>query len=154
MSRRLRLNELPSDAVQICNLTCEFVDPAAFRLGHAYICHPILDAGATDAAELLSFARSLTPPGKGRLLIHCANGHGRTGMCAAVWLLAHGYAASADEAVKLIQKVRQGVSLRPRQYQLVRAAASLLSPPVEPAGASGAAVVGGAMGETHGPPPA
>lgn len=132
VSRRLREHELPTDTAQICDLTCEFVDPKSFRSHGIYVCHPILDAGATDAAEILSFARSLRPPEEGRLLVHCANGHGRTGMFAAVWLLAHQYATSADEAVKLIQEARPEVSLRSRQYQLVRDAASLLSRTVEP----------------------
>jgi protein-tyrosine phosphatase len=154
VSRRLRPHELPADTVQICDLTCEFVDPEAFRSRYAYICHPILDASATDAAEILRFAKSLIPPKEGTLLVHCANGHGRPGMFAAVWLLAHGYATSADEALKLIRKVRPGVSLRRRQYQLVEDVATLLSRPVEPADARSVAAVGAAVGETHMPPPA
>ena len=153
VSRRLRPQELPPDTVQICDLTCEFVDPKAFRSRCAYICHPILDAGTTDAAELLDFARSLQPSAKGRLLVHCANGHGRTGMFAAVWLLAHGFATSADEAIELIQAVRPGVSLRRRQFQLVRDVGSLLPRSGDPSNTSSAPLASGAADKTRMPPP-
>jgi protein-tyrosine phosphatase len=72
----------------------------------AYVCHPILDTDATDAVKHVEFAKSLTPSPNGKLLIHCANGHGQTGMFAAIWLLAYGVATSADDAVKVIQQTQ------------------------------------------------
>lgn len=132
ISRRLRSHELPPQIAQICDLTCELTDPARFRLRDSYVCHPILDAGAADAARLAAFAKLLPPSDAGKLLIHCANGHGRTGMFAAIWLLAHGFATSADDAVEAVQKARPGVSLRRRQYHLILEVDSLLQGAAEP----------------------
>ena len=131
ISRRLRSAELPHGIAQICDLTCEFVDPVRLRSRIKYVCHPILDAGASDASELAVLAKSLLPPVDGKLLIHCANGHGRTGMFAAVWLVAHGFVTSVDDAVKLIREARPGVSLRRRQYQLAMKAEVALQNIVE-----------------------
>ncbi len=136
ISRRLRSAELPENIAQICDLTCEFLDPVRLRSRNMYVCHPILDAGASDAADLAVFAKSLPPPDDGKLLIHCANGHGRTGMFAAIWLVAHGFVTSVDDAVTLIREARPGVSLRKRQYQLAMAAEVALQEIVEPSHAT------------------
>jgi protein-tyrosine phosphatase len=126
VSRRLRSDELPTHVVRICDLTCEFVDPISFRTRGSYVCYPILDAGSVSAAELVALARSIPPLPQGSLLIHCANGHGRTGMFAAIWLIVHGFVTSSDDAMRLLQSVRPGIGLRSRQRRVVDEAVAML----------------------------
>lgn len=122
VSRRLLARELPENIDRVCDLTCEFIDPKLIRDKPAYCCHPILDAGACTHSELIELARALPPSNGNLLLIHCANGHGRTGMFAAVWLLTHGFATTVDDAIKLLQDARPGIGLRSRQRRLVKEA--------------------------------
>ncbi|MCG6158570.1 phosphatase domain-containing protein [Rubinisphaera margarita] len=126
ISRRLRGNEYPDDVGLICDLTCELSDPRLVRSRSTYRCHPILDAGTVSAAELIAFAKTVPPTDQGAVLIHCANGHGRTGMFAAIWLIVHGYAPSAEEAIALLKTARPGVRLRPRQFKVVAEAGEIL----------------------------
>jgi protein-tyrosine phosphatase len=129
VARRLRTREFPTNVRNVCDLTCEFVEPEWIRTNYVYICHPILDAGTVSATELIALAKSLVPDSKGPLLIHCANGHGRTGMFAAIWLVVHGFVDSADDAFKLLQSVRPGIGLRSRQRRVVLDAVAELSAP-------------------------
>lgn len=126
VSRRLVSGEFPAHVERVCDLTCEFVDPFSMRSKPGYCCHPILDAGACSAAELVALARGLPPSNGDILLIHCANGHGRTGMFAAVWLLTHGIVTAPDAAIKILQDTRPGIRLRSRQRRLVDEAFTIL----------------------------
>jgi hypothetical protein len=126
VSRRLLPGELPASVERVCDLTCEFVDPICVRSKPGYCCHPILDAGACSAAELVDLARELPPSNNGTLLIHCANGHGRTGMFAAVWLLTHEIVTTPDDAIKMLKDARPGIGLRARQRRLVTEAFTTL----------------------------
>jgi protein-tyrosine phosphatase len=132
VSRRLLVRELPESVDRICDLTCEFIDPKRFRDMPAYFCHPILDAGACRSSELIELARSLPPLNDQILLIHCANGHGRTGMFAAVWLLTHGFVPTVDDAIRMLKEARPGIALRARQRRLVMEAFTSLQNPNEP----------------------
>lgn len=132
LSRRLRAHEIPDSVNGVCDLTCEFVDPRSVRTRRGYRCHPILDAGACTAAELVDLARRLPPLDGEMLLVHCANGHGRTAMFAAVWLLAHGFATTADDAITMLRNARPGIRLRSRQRRLVEDAESLLTDDARP----------------------
>jgi len=49
------------------------------------------------------------------VLIHCALGHGRTGMVTAAVLVASGEAQTAADAIAMIQTVRPGVKLNKAQ---------------------------------------
>jgi hypothetical protein len=132
LSRRLLPREVPDTVAIVCDLTCEFVDPKPLRSNPGYRCHPVLDAGACSAAELIDLARRLPPSNGNMLLIHCANGHGRTGMFAAVWLLTHGFVTTVDDAITMLQNARPGIGLRSRQRRLVVEALSKLQESDEP----------------------
>lgn len=120
VSRRLFAHEMPGEVSLVLDLTCEFCDPLVIRQREGYRCLPILDGGSVSADELLESLRELVPPAGGRLLIHCAQGHGRTGLVAAAFLLLHGYARTAEEAVRMLQAVRPGVRLRRGQWEVLR----------------------------------
>lgn len=127
ISRRLLTNELPGGVKRVCDLTSELSDPAAIRSLNGYVSYPILDASTCDPASLVSLARSLPPIYDRPLLIHCANGHGRTGMFAAIWLLTHGFASEPSSAIQLIQTVRPAAKLGPIQYATVEKAFAILT---------------------------
>jgi protein-tyrosine phosphatase len=48
-------------------------------------------------------------------LIHCAQGHGRTGLVASAVLLVSGKAQTAADAIAMVQSVRPGVDLNREQ---------------------------------------
>ncbi len=126
LSRRLLSQELPPHIDRVCDLTCEFRDPRTIRSRHGYVCYPILDAGTCETEKLIRLARQFPPENQSPLVIHCANGHGRTGMFAAIWLLTHGLAPTAEAAMAMTQQSRPAITLRSRQRQVVVEAAALL----------------------------
>jgi protein-tyrosine phosphatase len=126
VARRLLASELPQDINHVCDLTCEFRDPKELRELPGYKCFPVLDAGTLSADDLVAIVKELPSEKDGRLLIHCANGHGRTGLIAAAWLISNNYAASVDDAVAALRAVRPGISLRKRQRASLHQAFPLL----------------------------
>lgn len=122
VARRLHSSEYPEGVTLICDLTAEFCDPFVIRKLDAYYPAPILDGGTLMPYELTFLVRELALQPGGRLLIHCANGHGRTGMVAAAWLIGYGFAKNVDEALEQLQKVRPGIHLRTLQRKAVEIA--------------------------------
>lgn len=124
LSRRLLSDELPNGVKTVVDLTCEFTDPP-FACDN-YHCFPFLDASCPTADELNELAkRILTLPKP--VLIHCAQGHGRTGLVAAAVLLVAGKASTSAEALALVRTVRPGIELNASQRKTLE----LLSHPKE-----------------------
>jgi protein-tyrosine phosphatase len=96
----------------IVDLTSEFQERKHVRQRPGYLSFPILDACAPNVDALLAAIKSLP---KGRVFIHCAQGHGRTGLFAAACLLENHEATSADEALQLLKKTRPGIRLNRAQ---------------------------------------
>ncbi len=115
VSRRLRIHEYPENVSIYCDLTAEFCDPAAIRRSANYRCFPILDGSTPSPDELVNLIQQLRTEGNGLILIHCANGHGRTGLVAAAWLIANRKVESADDAIALLQEARPGIRLNGSQ---------------------------------------
>lgn len=126
IGRRLNAAEYPSNVTHVCDLTAEFCDSLSVRRSFNYMPFPILDTGSIKPEDLLRLAHELRVEEGEQLLIHCANGHGRTGMVAAVWLMANGFAATVDEAVRMIQRARPQVKLNCRQLAAVEGVSRLL----------------------------
>lgn len=118
LSRRLVGNELPADTASVVDLTCEFFEPASLRgrasSVHNYRSFPMLDGSARSAKEIRGLATEILSMPK-PVLIHCAQGHGRTGLVAAAVLLVSGSANSVEEAIKMVRAVRPGVGLNSAQ---------------------------------------
>ena len=112
LSRRLLKNELPNGVKTVVDLTCEFTEPT-FACDN-YHCFPMLDANCPTADELHEFAERILALPK-PVLIHCAQGHGRTGLVASAVLLAAGKASTAAEALALVKTVRPGIELNTLQ---------------------------------------
>lgn len=112
VGRRLLPREVPDDFANYVDLTAELEEPAAIRGMPGYLAFPILDASAPDPESLRAAVRSLRP---GSTFIHCAQGHGRTGLFAAALLLASGEVGTIAEAADLVQSARPGIHFSPEQ---------------------------------------
>lgn len=126
IARRLRPFELPGDLAAILDLTCELSDPEEVRRHAGYYCLPILDANGVCPEALIACILQFPPPSRGTVLVHCANGHGRTGLVAAAWLLSHRLAADPADALHQLKSVRPAIRLRRRQHQLLKESAKTL----------------------------
>lgn len=114
LGRRLLPGEMPPDVVLVVDLSAEFDEPLEIRRGRKYVSLPILDGGVPDAD---AFRRAVdeVEAARGTVFVHCAQGHGRSGIFAAAVFLARGLASTPAEAIAKIQKIRPGVRLRPEQ---------------------------------------
>ncbi|MBN1867357.1 hypothetical protein JW916_08695 [Candidatus Sumerlaeota bacterium] len=117
VGRRVRPKELPEGAVNCVDLTCEFEDPKRIRDGTNYICLPTLDAGVPSRDAIDSAIDRLRP---GPTFVHCAQGHGRTGLFALVLLARRGRIGSFEEGMALVAEARPGIRLHKNQEEFVR----------------------------------
>jgi protein-tyrosine phosphatase len=114
VGRRVLPGELPPRVKTIVDLTAEFPEPANVRRGRRYLCMPTLDASVPADAVLKNFLDAVVRS-PGPVYIHCAEGHGRSGMFAAALLCAKGEAKDVGEAIKLLARARPGVRLNRQQ---------------------------------------
>jgi protein-tyrosine phosphatase len=114
IGRRLLSNEVPASVNHVIDLTAEFNEPVFSR--HVdYHSFPILDgipAGLDEFNEWLTQAAALS----GAIYVHCALGHGRTGLFATALLVKRGHNTSMREALQVIQATRPGVELSKDQW--------------------------------------
>ncbi|MCA9113536.1 MAG: dual specificity protein phosphatase family protein [Planctomycetaceae bacterium] len=118
IGRRLLAGELPDEVDVVLDLTCEFPEPASIR-SREYRSFPILDGFVPEEEQLPAWVNEACQL-PGTLYIHCAEGHGRTGLFAALMLLASGQASTPEEALRFIRSRRPGVRLGSRQLQCLR----------------------------------
>ncbi|KIG15523.1 Ser/Thr and Tyr protein phosphatase (dual specificity) [Enhygromyxa salina] len=124
LARRLLAGELPAEVRTIVDLTCEQVEPTVIRQRPGYVCFPILDAAAPRLADLQAAVDQVATAE--RVLIHCAQGHGRTGLFAAALLLRRGLAGTPQQALAQITAARPGVRLSSVQMRVLDAYADAL----------------------------
>lgn len=116
IGRRLLPKEVGDEFEIYVDLTAEFVEPAKIRRTAGYMCFPILDGSAPQPKALLEAVKNLR---RGRTFIHCAQGHGRTGLFAAALLLASGQAQDCKEALAMLQRVRPRIQLSRAQRKCI-----------------------------------
>lgn len=116
VGRRLLGREMDFTVDNYIDLTAEFTEPARIREATSYRAFPILDGSVPNSDELHRFLASLKP---GRTYIHCAQGHGRTGLVAVAYLLATGQAKDAEEGYARLQKVRPKLRLNREQLNFI-----------------------------------
>jgi hypothetical protein len=116
LARRLLPREPEGEFVNYIDLTAEFQEPLAIRRLPGYRCFPILDGGAPDPKALRKILSGLRP---GRTLIHCAQGHGRTGMFTLALMLKSGAATSVTEGLEKLQSVRPRINLSNAQRKCI-----------------------------------
>ncbi|MHB8865285.1 MAG: phosphatase domain-containing protein [Pirellulaceae bacterium] len=116
---------MSSDIEIVVDLTCEFSEPRTIRSARRYIAFPMLDAATLPSRSLAEFVCCLAVE-DGRMFIHCAQGHGRTGLITALLLVAKGDVQNADDALLKVQASRPFVRLNAAQLAGLRSAAELL----------------------------
>ncbi|MFP2912107.1 tyrosine-protein phosphatase [Pyxidicoccus sp. 3LFB2] len=132
VGRRLLSGELPPGTGAVLDLTSEFIEPHGIRTACRYVSLPILDASTLPVDRVAPVLRELATL-REPLYVHCAQGHGRTGMLAAALLLARDQASDARTALTLVQRARPGVRLSPAQARaLEELAAALRAPSGDP----------------------
>jgi hypothetical protein len=112
IGRRLLAGEAPEGFDHYVDLTAEFEDPASIRVRSGYRCLPILDASVPNVDELMSAVEHSV---NGRAFVHCAQGHGRTGLFALALLLRRGRVQTIEEGVGLLRSLRPAVRLNREQ---------------------------------------
>ncbi|AKF82749.1 hypothetical protein MFUL124B02_30095 [Myxococcus fulvus 124B02] len=131
IGRRVLRGELPFTPRTVVDLTSEFFEPAPLRDVEHYIAFPILDGMAPELTVLAEHvercARLPTP-----LYVHCAQGHGRTGLVAAALLVARGLSPEVTSALERVRGARPGVRLSDGQRAVLEALGAWLARPGPP----------------------
>jgi hypothetical protein len=124
IGRRLLASEIPGSFRHYVDLTAEFQEPRPLREAPGYVAFPILDASA-PAPEALDAAVSRL--GNGPTFVHCAQGHGRTGLFALAVLLSSGAVKDVPEGLSLLASARPAIRLSPDQILCIEAYAKQLA---------------------------
>ena len=114
IGRRLLASEAPDGFDHYVDLTAEFEEPAPIRIRPSYRCLPILDASVPTIEELRG---AVETSASGRTFVHCAQGHGRTGLFALALLLRRGSVQTIEEGVGLLRSLRPAVRLNREQVK-------------------------------------
>ena len=114
IGRRLLAGEAPEGFDHYVDLTAEFDEPAPIRKRLGYRCLPILDASVPSIEELHG---AVEETASGRAFVHCAQGHGRTGLFALALLLRRGNVNSIDEGLLVLKSLRPAVKLNQEQTE-------------------------------------
>ena len=119
LGRRLDQSEAKNTKFDnIIDLTAEFMEPAEFRTRN-YVPFFMLDGAVPPMDDLRGLARKVCQfPGKS--LIHCAQGHGRTGLVAVAILLELEPELSVEEALAKLRSCRPGIHCNKRQTRYLR----------------------------------
>ncbi|HAB19857.1 MAG TPA: hypothetical protein PLX89_24365 [Verrucomicrobiota bacterium] len=117
VGRRLLAFELEGEFDNFVDLTAEFREPSSIRCFPSYRSFPILDGGAPTPAALRAAVASLRP---GRTLIHCAQGHGRTGLFALAVLLSSGVVRSVEDGLRMLSASRPAIRLSRAQHRCIQ----------------------------------
>ena len=117
VGRRLLASEVDGEFANYVDLTAEFTEPLAIRRSPTYLNFPVLDGSAPQPEVLRKVLASLRP---GRTFVHCAQGHGRTGLFALAVLLSSGAASSVDDGLRILTSARPGIRLNRIQLECIQ----------------------------------
>jgi protein-tyrosine phosphatase len=117
IGRRLLSHELPDHIDHVVDLTCEFSEPNNLR-SSSYHLYPILDGFVPSPDQLRQWVQEVAAL-PGTVFIHCAEGHGRTGLFAAALLLTIRHSKTPDDALQFIRSKRPMVRLGRRQLAVL-----------------------------------
>ena len=118
LGRRPLAHEVPPGVSRVIDLTAEFSAPRGIRSQEGYRCVPMLDAFAPDEATLLALVKDILEA-PGTVLVHCAQGHGRSALVVAAVLLARGICSEPADAEAYLRRARPRARLHPEQRALL-----------------------------------
>src|SRR5439155_17411517 len=105
----------------VLDLTAEFSESAPFR-ATTYRNLPVLDLTAPTPDQLHEAVAFLAEEAaKGTVYLHCKIGYSRSAAVAGAYLLAGREAATVEEAVARLRKVRPSIVIRPEVMEALRA---------------------------------
>jgi protein-tyrosine phosphatase len=117
IGRRMLSFEVDPSFDVYLDLTAEFPEVTGARNLAGYRCYPILD-GSFPTMEQMDQILALMVGEK--IFVHCAQGHGRSGMVAIAYLLKTGVVASVEQGLALVQSKRPALDLGKRQLHFIR----------------------------------
>ncbi|MCU1800693.1 fused DSP-PTPase phosphatase/NAD kinase-like protein [Pectobacterium parvum] len=115
IGRLINYNRLPSVVESVIDLTVEFIPKPSTQ---DYYSIPILDDSYPSDENIRRFIDVIDKCHK-PIFIHCAEGHGRTLLMAAIYLKKRGFNKSTDEAIADICKLRNRCKLSFRQERFL-----------------------------------
>lgn len=118
LGRRLLDREFDLEVDHIVDLTCEYTERPKQRNHPGYLSLPIVD-GAAPPPQVLQQYTERVQKLKGRIFLHCAEGHGRTATVAAALLIVRGEARDVDDALARIAAVRPKARPYARQLRVL-----------------------------------
>jgi protein-tyrosine phosphatase len=128
IGRRLLPSEFPSGISSVVDLTSELSGLVPPGDSTRYLALPILDGEAPPPAALASALQAIASLPK-PIYLHCAQGHGRTGLVAAGLFLATGLASDPVDAVDRLRTTRPGIRLNRQQWRALRDTHMLIPTP-------------------------
>ena len=115
---------LPADVCTVVDLTAEFREDPAILASLRYHCLPTLDGCAPSHAQLARLVGALVSEPQ-PIYVHCAAGHGRSALCAAVLLHRLGRGVRVRDIEREMRRVRARIHLTRTQARCARAALDL-----------------------------
>ena len=119
IGRRPLADEVPKAVTLVVDLTSEFSEVQPVRAGRQYVAFPMLDTGVPSEGDFECLVRQVAE-WPGPVYIHCAQGHGRTGLVAAAVMVAKGQAATEEEAVAVLTRARPRLALGKTQLAFLK----------------------------------
>jgi protein-tyrosine phosphatase len=121
LGRRVFDEEVPESVSLIVDMTAEFPRPD-YRSELQYRTLPTLDAFVPATEAFVGLAREVAKH-SGGVVVHCANGHGRSAALVAAVLLLRGVAKDVAASEEIIVAARPGCAWHPAQRALLLAVA-------------------------------
>jgi hypothetical protein len=120
LGRRVLPSEAPAGVTLIVDLAAEFPELPSVIQEREYISLPTLDTRAPDVSPFVA-ALNRAAASSGPILVHCANGSGRSAAFVAALLIRLGHCADTAEAEQFLRAIRPQVRLYPEQKRLIHA---------------------------------
>jgi hypothetical protein len=118
IGRRLLPREAPEGFDHYVDLTAEFEEPASIRRRPGYRSLPILDASVPHPDDLW---RLVEDTSSGKTFVHCAQGHGRTGLFALALMLRREEIHTVEDGLRLLRSFRPALRLNRAQLDFLKA---------------------------------